>query len=809
MDKNYTNCSLTAKERAESLLTQLSLEEKVFQMGCTIYVGEDHKERPTRLPNGIGQVAIYGGLPTPEENLDFINNLQKEVMEQNRFSIPAIFHIEALSGAVMSGTTTFPTAIGLAATWSEETVHNMAKVVSKQVRASGIQQTLSPVLDVVHDYRWGRIGETFGEDPTLISALGTSYVRGFQGDDLTNGIACTGKHFLGYGTSEGALNMTRTVITERELQEIYAKPFEAAVQKGGMKSMMNSYAEINGEPVVSSQKIMKKLLREEMGFDGVVVTDYGSINRLTDVFKTATDSTDAAIQCLKAGIDLECPAPVSYMNLISAVNENRVDIELINESALRMLTLKFELGLFENPFMDSDEMKHILSDSDSKILAKDTAVKTTTLTKNNGILPLNKKYKKVGIIGPCADSLRSFFSCYSYGALAEILHLKKSNDMDMAIAGVSDTMAAIRQPDIDDDEIEEILRNEYPEALTLYGALKENREIEFIYDKGCHIKNSESSIENAVNIAESCDAVILAVGGRNGWGFACTTGEGIDTTEIGLTGHQKELIQEVYETNKNVILVHMDGHPIVDEFVYENIPAILEGWLPGEMGGSALADVILGKQNPGGKLPITVPRNVGQTPVYHYQYNGSGYKAMELGGVNPDGYINSTARPQLAFGHGLSFTDFEYSNFSVKLDTTGKYPIANISVTVTNTGETDGDEVVQLYVSDLIAKCTRPNQELAGFKRVFIRSGHSKNISFTLNMNQLAFYDDGNWLLEKGDFDIKICKNADDVIFSETISIPKSIIVKRLEREYFAEVFISNAILKSELSERKLSAEIV
>ena len=791
MDKRYMKSDLPSVERAKILLSQMTVEQKVFQLACTIYVGEDHKDRPIRLPNGIGQVAIYGGLPSPEENLDFINKLQQEVLEQNPFSIPAIFHIEALSGAVMSGSTTFPTAIGLAASWSEETVEEMGKVVSRQVRSAGIQQTLSPVLDVVHDYRWGRIGETFGEDPTLIAALGCSYVKGFQGEDLSEGIACTGKHFLGYGTSEGALNMTRTVITEKDLHEVYAKPFEAAVRKAGMKSMMNSYAEINGEPVVSSKKIMRTLLREEMGFDGVAVTDYGSINRLTDVFKTAEDSTDAAIQCLEAGIDLECPAPVSYMNLISAVKEGKVDISLIDEGVLRMLSLKFELGLFEKPFMEKEKMLSEFKDPNSLDLAYETAVKTVTMTKNDDLLPLKPDVKKVAVLGPCADSLRSLFSCYSFGALVEILHMKKHfKDMDMAIAGVSDTMAAIRQPDIDDDEINEALQGEYPTAKTLFQALNETNGIEFIHNRGCHIKKDEESIDEAVSIAKDCDVVIMAAGGRNGWGFSCSTGEGIDTTDIGLSGKQKELIEKVYGVNKNIVLVHMDGHPLVDEFCYENIPSIIEGWLPGEEGGKALADVILGKKNPAGRLPITVPRNVGQMPVYHYQYNGSGYKAMDLGGVNPDGYINGTARPQLPFGHGLSYTEFKYSDFKVELEHSEKYPVVEISVTVRNSGFVDGDEVVQLYASDLIAKTTRPNQELAGFKRIHLKKGESRTISFHLNLNQMAFYDDGEWLLEKGNFDIKICKNANDTIFSQKITLPESQVVLRKEREFFAKVVL-------------------
>ncbi len=789
--EKHMDATLPSRERAQLLLDQLSLEEKVFQLGSTIYVGEDHRDRETQLPYGIGQVAIYGGLPTKEENIDFIINLQKEIMEQSPHGIPAVFHIEALSGGVMAEATTFPTAIGLGASWDCEAVKEMSKVVSEQVRKTGIHQTLSPVLDVARDYRWGRISETFGEDPTLISQLGCAYVEGFQGDDLSEGVACTAKHFLGYGNTEGALNMTRSVITENELREVYAKPFEAAIRQSDIKSVMNSYSSYNGEPIVSSQKIMRHLLRDQLGFNGLTITDYGSTTRLPQVFKTAADNTDAAIACLRAGIDTECPAPIAYMNLIGAVREGKVEESLVDESALRALTLKFELGLFESPYPNRNEGLETYGTDDRKMLAKDIAKKSVVLTKNEGLLPINPDVKKIAVIGPCGDSIRSFYSTYSYGGLTEILDIKKKfKDMDMAIAGVSDTMAAIRQPELDEQHLESILKMQYPDSSSVFEALREDGRYEVSYHKGCHIKKDEEYIEEAVTLAESCDLVIMAVGGRNGWGFACTTGEGIDTTDITLTGHQSELIKAVHQANESVVLLHFDGHPIVDSYAYDNIPVIMECWLPGEMGGLAIKDVLVGDSNPGGRLPITVPRDVGQTPMYHYHYNGSGYKALQLGGVNPDGYINTSATPQLPFGHGLSYTSFAYSNFDVTLKGTDFNPVAVLTCKVTNTGDVDGDEVIQIYGSDLVSSCIRPNQELLGFNRIHLKKGESKLVRATIDMTQFAYLYQGEWILEKGKFKIWIGKNADDIISEEEVVVDKDYWISREERRYFAEMVV-------------------
>lgn len=776
------NSSLSANERAKLLLSQLSLEEKVFQMGCTIYVGEDHKDRPTVLPNGIGSVAIYGGLSSRKENRDFISKLQKEIISQNKFGIPALFHVEALSGAVLSESSAFPTAIGLGASFDEVNIKEMSRFISNEVKASGIRQTLSPVLDVARDYRWGRISETFGEDPTLISQLGCAYVEGFQGTNLTSGVACTAKHFLGYGASEGALNMTGSVITDNELHEIYRKPFEAAIRKSDIKSVMNSYSSLNGEAIVSSKKIMNDMLRNDMGFNGLTVTDYGSVQRLTDVFKTAEDHTDAAIQCVRAGIDTECPAPITYMNLIKAVKEGKLDESELNESVQRVLTLKFELGLFENPYPEETTNIQNADELMSKLVKK-----TLTLTKNEDLLPIKKEIKKIAVIGPCGNSLRSFFSTYSYGGLIEILELKKKNkEMDIAIAGVSDTMAAIRQPDIDDDEIEAFLRNNYPNAKTIFEALSEVEGLDVSYNKGCHIKNDTATIDDAVALAKHADMVILALGGRNGWGFACTTGEGIDATDITLTGHQNELMKRVHAVNSNVALLHFDGHPVVDAYAYEQLPSILECWLPGEKGGSAIADVLLGLDSPAGRLPITVPRSIGQTPCYHYQYNGSGFKSMILGGVNPDGYIDETALPRLPFGHGLSYAEVEYSNTKMSLIRGSKTPVIEVKTVITNNSDLQMDEVVQIYGCDCIASRVRPNQELLGFKRIELAPGESRTVIFEVDLSQLAMYKEGQWLLEKGTFEIKLSKNAWEDYESQKFVIDESFVVTAEERAFFA-----------------------
>lgn len=777
--EKYLDKELSPKERAEDLIQRMTLEEKVNQIACTMVIMPIPQiEEKMKFKNGIGQIAIMSGKNTPLEHAKAIRKIQEQVMASSRFHIPAVMHCEALSGPAFPNSLTFPISISLGATFEPELVKKMGNIIRKQMRATGVHQALSPVLDVSRDLRWGRVNETYGNDPTLVSEMACAFVEGIQGDDFNEGIAATAKHFLGYSVTEGGINMAKTAINHQDMRMNYAKPFEAAIRKSKIMSVMNSYAEWEGKPICASKEILTDFLREELGFTGVVVSDYRSVERLVDNFHVAADLKEAAVKCLKAGLDVELPSATTYNeNLIQAVNEGLIEEKYIDISCCRSLELKFKLGLFENPYPKTDvEIKAVFMEDDYKEKSLEAARKAMTLTKNEGILPLTDRNVKIAVIGPSGNSLRKMWSTYTAIAFEEMT------------VGAGNMAGVERPADLfgqgDSPEVSEtLIRKRYPEAKTIFEAICEkfpNAQ----YVTGCHYQNpKDTDIEAAVEVAKKADVVILTVGGKNGYGASATNGEGIDSASMGLPGAQDKLIEAVGKANANFIVVHTDAKPLVNSYAYKNAKAILEGWLCCAYAGQAIAETLSGENNPGGRLQQDVPFENGIF-AYHYQNNASYYETLFNLGINA--YCDCEQVVARPFGYGMGYSDFEYSDAKLEV-IEEEIPKLKIRVSVKNAGKYAGDEVVQLYGKDMIGSIIRPYKELLGFRRIHLESGELKKVEFMFNLDILSFENESKeWICEKGEYKFFIGKDSMDENISLDYWLDEDVKVDFTERDFFA-----------------------
>ena len=583
----YQDSMLDVHDRVKDLISRMTIEEKTRQLTCTMVTGmPDAKE----FSGGMGEVIVFAGPLAAKDTAALIRNVQDMVIAENRFGIPALFHAEALAGPMVADCGVFPTSISLGASFDPNEVHKMADRIREQMIDIGIRQALSPVLDPARDFRWGRTSEDYGSDPVLISEMACAYVSGLQGAEMRNGVAATAKHFIGYSMPEGGINGARAATDWRDIRENFAKPFEAAIRKAKLASVMTSYNEFNGELVSGSRKLLTGLLREDLGFEGLVVSDYTAIQSLDD------DHKEAGIRALRAGLDVELPNPACYGEaLAEAVREGKVEEELVNRSLYRMLKLKFELGLFDHPYGEFREMDN----SDNDRLAFEIARKSMTLTKNNGILPITDKTKKIAVIGPTGNNLIMLNGSYSFPACEEMF-LALMNKGGVGMEGVDiegDAFVVSEGKNREQADYTEILdehiRNAHEGAKTVFEALKETFAAA-TYTKGCHVvRDDEWDVKAAVEAAKDADIVIMTVGGKIGMMVECTAGEGRDNVDIGLPGRQAELLRHVYEANKNMVIVHTDNKPLIDPFCYEHVPAILEAWLPGVYGGNAIAETLI------------------------------------------------------------------------------------------------------------------------------------------------------------------------------------------------------------------------
>ena len=749
----------TITKLVEDLLSRMTLEEKIAQLGSihARRLVENGRFSPEKgrefLKNGIGQITrVAGGVGMkPEKTVELINEIQRFLKEETRLGIPAMIHEECLSGFMAWGATVFPQAIGMASTFDPGVIQNATSVIRKQMRASGAHQGLSPVLDIPRDPRWGRTEETFGEDPYLTSRMASAYIRGLQGEDFQSGIIATAKHFPAYGISEGGRNLAPARVSERELREVFLFPFEVAVREAGVGSIMNAYHEIDGIPCAASRFFLTKILREEWGFEGVVVSDYVAIRMLENFHRVAGSAQEAAIKALEAGIDIELPDIDCYGEpLLAAVRQGLISEEVINESVRRVLKVKLLLGLRERESVEINPQKarEALDSPEDRELSREVARKSMVLLKNDGVLPLKKDLGTIAVIGPNAVSTRNLHGDYSY--TVHVSNVRKW-------------------------EGEEVQEDDAVKTVSVLEGIKSkvSASTKVLYAPGCGIADtSRDGFPEAVELAEQSEVIVAVMGENSGLFKASVSGEGSDRVDLDLPGVQKELLQALRETGKPIVLVLVNGRPLSLNWEKENIPAILEAWYPGEEGGNAIAEVIFGDYNPGGKLPISFPQSVGQIPVY---YNRKPSSFSE--------YINTTAQALFPFGHGLSYTEFSYSDLKITPSQVNSLEEVKISFKVKNTGSQEGDEVVQLYIHDRVASVERPVKELKGFKRLTLQPDEEKEVIFTLFPEQLAFYDESMRLIvEPGVFEIMVGSSSEDIRLSGEFEVLKEKVITKYRK---------------------------
>ncbi|MBU1682375.1 glycoside hydrolase family 3 C-terminal domain-containing protein [Patescibacteria group bacterium] len=813
---SYLNPNKAISERVNELILQMTLEEKAAQLCCVwplSLVGKDFPDENLMhkyMKNGLGRMTQFSNMvyrTDPTQVADCANKIQKFVKENTRLGIPILFQNEALSGFLSAKATTFPTPHNLSCTWEPELIEELAKVISKEMRSVGVHQALAPVLDITQDPRWGRVHETFGEDPYLASSMGVAFVKGLQGKDLSEGVIATGKHFVGYGASEGGLNLGTVHVNERELYEIYAKPFEAAIQMGNMQAVMAAYPDIFGMPAGMNKKVLKDLLRKKMGFDGHVLSEGDGVGTFLERYHVAKDPEEAAILALEGGLDADTPVTFYYHRIPDLIREGKLNVDLLNAAVARILSAKYQLGLFENPFVDEGKTIEVYSRDISNELSQKIAVDSIVLLKNeNDLLPIKKNVKSIALIGPHADNLRLLFGNYTYPTGIEML--KAFVDLDSKQSNNEDTQGELGEYNRDTFKslfselyskttIEERIRESFPGIQTLKEVLEKTAQssVKIKYTQGCElIGKSTEGFDKAIKVASESEIVILALGDKSGW-IESTCGEGKDSSTLALPGVQQKLLEEIYALGKPIVLIIFNGRPFAINWASEHIPAILFVGFPGPKGAVAIAKVLTGEINPGGKLTMTVPRNVGQVPVYYYHKQGSGYKNFSTDPISDEiffgGYIDSPRTPLYPFGHGISYTKFEFRDLKIEYHNVPIDGEVKVSCKVKNIGEILGDEVVQLYMHDREARVTRPVQELVGFKRITLEPKKSCKVIFTVKMSQLGFLNEfDDFVVEPGNIDVLVGNSSENILLTDSFEIIGETLELIGKRSYLANVHV-------------------
>ncbi len=755
--KGYKDSSAPVDERVKDLLARMTVEEKIGQLCSptgwemyekvddhTVRVSSAFKEKMQDMPVGLFWATLRAdpwtrktletGL-TPELAAKALNELQRYAMEHTRLGIPLLFAEECPHGHMAIGTTVFPTSLAQSGTFNPDLIEQMATAIAAEARLQGAHIGYGPILDVARDPRWSRMEETFGEDPVLTGIIGRAFVKGLQGDDFRDGrhVYSTLKHFAAYGIPSGGHNGQKANIGLRELFSDHLEPFRIAIGAGA-KTIMTSYNSIDGIPCTGNNFLLTDILRGQWGFDGFVFSDLGSIEGLATTHRMAPDIQYAAAIALQAGLDVDLGGKAFGNNLKQALEDDLVTMADIDRAVANVLALKFGMGLFENPYVDPAQAARFVHNDKHKRLAREVARQGTVLLKNEeGLLPLSKTIGSIAVIGPNADN--------RYNQLGDYTAPQKRSDIVTVLDGIR---AAVG-----------------PETVVRYA-------------RGCAVRDTtQSDIAGAVRIARQSDAVVLVVGGSSARDFkteyiatgAATvtaqkedmlsdmeSGEGYDRSTLDLMGDQLELLDALAATGKPLIVVYIQGRPLNMNLALQKAGALLTAWYPGEEGGHAIADILFGDYNPAGRLPVSVPRSVGQLPVYYSL------------GKQAD-YVEESSSPLFPFGYGLSYTSFRYDALSIQVDDS----TVNIRCTVTNTGERDGDEVVQLYLRDDVSSVVTPPIQLKDFRRLGLRKGESKQISFVLNEDDLAFYN--LYLVRKaepGDFTVLIGASASDIRLNGT-----------------------------------------
>lgn len=761
----YRDARLSAEERAGLLRAEMTLREKTHQLVSVppwylvLADGNAPVERAEWLAKAPGHICNFG-VDDPATMARIVGDLQRTAIEGTRLGIPLLVHIEALNGVLAGGHMVFPTPIGLAATWSPDLVQEMADTIRRQLIRVGIRQALSPNMDVALDPRWGRVHETYGEDPYLAASLSVAYTRGLQGDELRTGAIATAKHFVGYSLPTGGMNLSSYEGGPRRTRDLFAYPFEAAIQLAGLASVMNSYSDVDGVPAAANPEILTTLLRDTIGFTGFVSSDYMTLEHIVTRQRAAASPGDAGRLTIAAGLDTEFPIPYGYGDaLVAEVESGRADIAHVDRSVHRILTAKFRLGLFENPYpAERIDIAEVAAEGSD--LSRELARRSVVLLKNDGLLPLAPATTSVAVIGPHADAVKLQFPTYSYPAFRDMTTFMSGGGMGNMV-GIDPGMTAWNDSIFASMPIEDFVRDRLDATSLVEEVGRHAFAVHLAQGSSLTRDLGADAIAEAVAAAETSDVVVLALGGASLWfNGERTEGEASDSADISLPEAQTRLAEAVAATGKPVVVVLVQGRAYTLPTVIQDAAAVVVSSYGGPFGPAAVADVLFGAVNPSGRLPYSIPRHTGQIPVYHHQRYGTGYRNPLPPDVDRH-YLDMPATPLYAFGHGLSYTTFTLSDMAAdaELTTSGE---TNIAATVTNTGERVGDTVVQLYVRVNTSGATRPAQQLAGFTRVSLEAGESRRVTFTLAAAQLGYTDiSGEFVVEPAAVDAWLSFDAE------------------------------------------------
>jgi len=733
-------------EFIDSLIEKMTLEEKVGQLAqyagggsMGFNTGIDDKNKELVKKGKVGSFLHVLGA-------DFLGGLQKIAVEESRLGIPLIFGLDVVHGLK----TIFPVPLASACSFEPEAVEKTTRIAAVEAAASGIHWTFAPMVDIALDPRWGRIVEGAGEDPYLGAVMAKAQVEGYQGDGLSfeNTILACPKHYVAYGAAQGGKDYNSAEVSKRTLNEVYLPPFLAAV-KAGAGSLMNGFNDINGEPMACDKELLTDVLREKWGFEGFVVSDWNSIAELLN-HGVAKDRVDAGKKALSAGIDMDMTSGIFGEEILKSVKKGDISEKLVDKAVRRILEAKYKLGLFDDPFKYCKvevEKEEILKDEHIKA-AKEMARKSIVLLKNkDGVLPLKKDLGTVAVIGSLADDTRAPLG--SWKAFGE------EKDVVTVLEGIKNAVS---------------------------------RNTKVIYSKGCDIKgNDRSGFKEAVSVAAEADMVVLVLGESDDM-----SGEARSRSEIDLPGVQKELAEKIVGTGTKVVVVLMNGRPLAIPWLAENVPAILEAWFLGIQSGNAIADVLFGDYNPGGKLAVTIPRSVGQIPCFYYHKN-TGRPASDELNQHTARYFDLPVTPLYPFGHGLSYTEFKYSKLKIKNKKVKANDSLEISFSIKNTGKIAGSEVIQLYIKDVVASIAPPVKKLVGFKRIYLENGEEVKINMKMPINLLGFYNkEMKKVLEPGEVKIMIGSSSEDIRLDDSFTIEGKVSEIDEAEIYYSEISVNS-----------------
>lgn len=765
--KPFSTAEIDAQ--VDAIMAEMTLEEKIAQIEGTrlrdiMVDGKISLEKcREHIPHGIGHFCQFssGQALSPEELRDLVREVQNYLMTETRLKIPAIFHEEAITGFATQGATTFPQQLGVGCSWNPDLVSKNTSSTAKNMRAAGATFALSPMLDISRTAHWNRHQESYGEDAYLTSRMGVAFVKGLQGEDLKTGVAATVKHFAGYGTKNN---------TAKELYEEYLMPHEACIKIGGAKSVMPSYGVYKALPVSVNPTMLNQMLRREIGFDGLVVSDYGAINMVYKKYKRAEDQMTAGAMALQAGVDIELSSPTTYPFLPEAIKKGLVTEADIDVSVRRSLVMKARLGLLEkNPVIGKDGALDFDPPVNRK-LAYETAAQSIVLLKNNGILPLKKSVRKIALVGPNAATVHCLLGDYTYQAMRAFWKSAEFDASNPKLVTLKDGL---------ENRLSKRVKVYHERGCDWSAPLEATIDAEGFGDdrlsklKLISIKGlPQPDLKNAVKIAKKSDVIIAAVGEN-----IYLNGEGRWRKGIGLPGEQEAFVEKLLDTGKPVVLVLFGGRQQVISKFEDRCAAVVNAWFPGEEGGNAVADVLLGNVNPSGKLCVSYP-STQQKMEIDYKL---GYENKDL--------------IQYPFGYGLSYTTYKYDNLNIqsKAKITDEY--ITLSCNIKNTGKVDGTEVVQLYISPLDKNATMKPIQLKGFQRVKLKAGESKRLTFQVSPQQLAQYKKNQWIIEGGNYEFKVGASCTDIRLKGSVYVQG----EKLLLDKGRQVFFSNCELNTEV----------